>query len=151
MPPIPRGKADMAPPQLIKPVTSGKGRYDRVPKSPLNCGSATQAPDTSAVPDLIPFAKAATGPADFGARPPYIMSALFLYACEFNPDELQSIFEGIVPDGMDGEDLKECQLLFERTYQEYTHHFMKKVKFYTEIFLASDAGRLWVEDRQQSK
>ena len=79
-----------------------------------------------------------------------MMSALFLHAREFNPDELQSISEGIVSNGMDGEDLKECQQLFERMHQEYTHHIMK-VKFYTEQFLESDAGRLWVEDRQQSK
>ena len=140
----------MAPPRLTKPVTPGKGRYDHVPKSSLNRDSATQALDTFVVPDLIPFAKAATGPAaDFGASAP--LSALFLYAREFNPDELQSIFDGIVSDGMDGEALEECQQLFERTYQDYTHHFMTKVKFYMEQFLASDAGRSWVEDRQQSK
>ena len=151
LPRTPKGKTDMAPPQLVKPITPGKGRYDRAPKSSVNRGPAAQALDTFVVPNLIPFAKAATGPADFGARLPYIMSALFLYAREFNPDELQSIFEGVAPDGLDGEDLKECQQLFERTYQEYTHHFMMKVKFYTKKFLESNAGRSWVEDRQQSK
>ena len=110
-----------------------------------------QALDTFLVPELIAFAKAAPCPEDFRGRVPYVMSALFLYAREFNPDELQNIFEGILPDGMDGDDLKSCQQLFEVTYQEYLHHFMLKVKFYTEQFLESDAGRSWVEDRQESK
>ena len=47
-------------------------------------------------------------PAEFGARDPYVMSGLFLYAREFNPDELQNIFEGIVPDGVEDDQLKEC-------------------------------------------
>lgn len=69
------------------------------------------------MPELIPFAGAAAHPVDFRAHVPYIMSALFLYACEFNPDELQNIFEGIVPNGVGGDELKECRQLFEKMYQ----------------------------------
>ena len=72
----------------------------------MNNGSATQALDTFLVLELFPIAKTAADPTDFGARVPCIMSALFLYAREFNPHELQSIFDGIVPNTVDGEEPK---------------------------------------------
>ena len=54
------------------------------------------------------------------------MSRLFLYAREFNPDELQNIFEGIVPDGVEDDQLKECQQQFERhTRNTYTTLWQK--------------------------
>lgn len=81
---------------------------------------------------------------------PYIMSALFLYAREFNTDELRSIFRGIVPNGVDSDDLEEYRQLFDNTYEEYIRHFLTKVEFYTKQYLDSDSGKSWVANRKES-
>ena len=146
-----RRQKGMTQPSLVKPATPGKGRYNAAHTTSTKRGSATQTLNTFLYPELIPFAKASTDTADFGARMPYIMSALFLYAREFNTDELRSIFRGIVPNGVDSDDLKEYRQLFDNAYEEYIHHFLTKVEFYTKQYLDSAAGKSWVANRKESK
>lgn len=73
------------------------------------------------------------------------MSALFPYAREFNPDGLQSIFGGTVPNGVGGEELKAYRRLFGNTCVECLHHFMMRAELY-EV-QDPDTGKSWVEHR----